>query len=106
MTKIMVTGATGGLGNQMIEFLLEKNVTASDIVALARDSSKLDEMAKQGIEVRKGDYHDPASLKQAIHDIDRGRTRISTKIYHKLIDPLHKPIEAMTTEAPSGVRNA
>jgi hypothetical protein len=34
-----------------------------------------------------------------------GRTRISAKIYHKRIDPLYKPIEAMTTEAKSGVRN-
>ena len=36
----------------------------------------------------------------------RGRTRISAKIYHKLIDPLYEPVEVMTTEAKSDWRNA
>jgi hypothetical protein len=36
----------------------------------------------------------------------RGRTRISAKIYHKLIDSLDKPSEVMTAEAKSGLWNA
>jgi hypothetical protein len=37
---------------------------------------------------------------------DRGRTRITAKIYHKPIEPLHRPIEGVTAEAKVGVRNA
>ena len=36
----------------------------------------------------------------------RGMTRIRAKIDHKLIESLHKPAEAVTAEAPFGVRNA
>ena len=37
---------------------------------------------------------------------DRGRTRITAKIYHKPLDPLYKPIGSVAAEAQSDVRNA
>ena len=36
----------------------------------------------------------------------RGRARIRVKIYHKPIEPLHRPTETMTAEAKAGLRNA
>ena len=41
MSKILVTGSTGGLGGQVVEFLLRR-VPARNIVALGRDPAKLE----------------------------------------------------------------
>jgi hypothetical protein len=35
-----------------------------------------------------------------------GKARIRAKIYHKPIEPLHRPTETMTVEAKAGWRNA
>jgi NAD(P)H dehydrogenase (quinone) len=51
MSTILVTGATGELGRQTIEFLL-KRVPASRIVAFVRDESKAAGLARQGVNVR------------------------------------------------------
>lgn len=70
MTKILVTGATGGLGRQTLDFLLQR-VPPVRIAALARDPVKLADLAARGVDVRQGDYHDRASLKAAFQGIDR-----------------------------------
>jgi hypothetical protein len=46
MTEILVTGATGRLGGQVVEFLLRR-VAATNIVALARDPAELQPLAKR-----------------------------------------------------------
>ncbi|MFT9398246.1 MAG: SDR family oxidoreductase [Bifidobacterium psychraerophilum] len=66
----LVTGATGGLGGYALHYLKEL-VPASEIVALVRDERKATALKDQGIEVRVGDYSDPASLKQAFAGVDR-----------------------------------
>lgn len=70
MTKILVTGSTGGLGRQTIEFLL-KRVPAMQVAALARDPARLADLAARGVDVRQGDYFDQASLTTAFRGIDR-----------------------------------
>jgi NAD(P)H dehydrogenase (quinone) len=70
MAKILVTGATGALGRQTLEFLLSR-VPASDVAALARDPQKLEDLAQRGVDVRRGDYLDQASLERAFAGIDR-----------------------------------
>jgi NAD(P)H dehydrogenase (quinone) len=70
MTQILVTGASGGLGNQVVEFLLRR-VPAGNIVALARDPAKLHAFAEQGVQVRTGDYLDPASLERAFSGVGK-----------------------------------
>jgi len=70
MTQILVTGATGGLGNQVVEFLLRR-VPAGNIVALARDPATLHALAEKGVQVRAGDYLDPASLERAFSGVDK-----------------------------------
>lgn len=70
--KILVSGATGHLGGLVIEHLLkEQGVPVEQIVALAREPGKLSALAAQGIEVRQGDFSDPASLAQAFAGIDK-----------------------------------
>lgn len=55
---IMVTGASGALGRQVVEFLLER-VPASRVAALARRPETLADFAERGVSVRRGDYQDP-----------------------------------------------
>jgi NAD(P)H dehydrogenase (quinone) len=70
MTKYAVTGATGKLGRLVLdELLLQAN--PSDIVALARDPSALADYAQKGIDVRRADYDDPATLKAALSGVGR-----------------------------------
>jgi NAD(P)H dehydrogenase (quinone) len=68
-SKLLVTGAGGQLGRRVVELLLEAG--ASDIVATSRDPSKLADLAARGVEVRKADFDDPASLPAAFADVER-----------------------------------
>ncbi|MBN7808181.1 SDR family oxidoreductase [Agrobacterium rosae] len=71
MSKILVTGASGNLGQAIIRHLLETyHVPASDIVAASRDTSKLSALGSKGVELRKADFDDAASLDAAFAGID------------------------------------
>jgi NAD(P)H dehydrogenase (quinone) len=72
MSKILVTGASGQLGSLTIQHLLDtQGIAAADIVAATRDPAKLADLAAKGIEVRKADFDDAASLETAFAGIDR-----------------------------------
>lgn len=62
--KIIITGATGGLGSQVIRHLLQ-SVPAGHIAAVVRDPEKAAPLAELGVEIRQGDYNDPVSLASA-----------------------------------------
>lgn len=68
--KIAITGATGQLGQLVIQALL-KTVSATQIVALVRNQSKAESFAKQGIELRHFDYDTPETLVPALTGIDK-----------------------------------
>jgi NAD(P)H dehydrogenase (quinone) len=70
MTKYAVTGATGKLGRLVLDELMQQ-ANPGDIVALARDPTALQAYDQQGVQVRKADYDDPDSLKQALQGVDR-----------------------------------
>jgi NAD(P)H dehydrogenase (quinone) len=67
---ILVTAATGHLGTATINYLLKKNVPASQIASLVRDEKKATGLSVKGIALRKGDYFDAASLQKAFEGID------------------------------------
>lgn len=71
MTTLAVTGATGHLGRLAVEALLERGVAAADVVALGRDITRLDDLAARGVQVRRADYDDAASLASALAGVDR-----------------------------------
>jgi NAD(P)H dehydrogenase (quinone) len=71
MALIAVTGASGKLGRATIGFLLERKVTPSGIVAVVRDPQKGADLAARGVQVRRGDYTDPASLETAFRGADK-----------------------------------
>lgn len=56
----IVTGASGQLGRQVIDRLIEAKI--GPLIAITRNPEKLAEIAARGVEVRKGDFNDPGSL--------------------------------------------
>jgi NAD(P)H dehydrogenase (quinone) len=63
--SIVVTGATGKLGQLVIQALL-KRTSASNIVAIVRNADKAAQLAALGIEVRLANYDDIESLYTAL----------------------------------------
>jgi len=59
----IVTGASGQLGRQVVENLLDAGV--SPIIAITRSPDKLADLTAKGVDVRKGDFNDTGSLAAA-----------------------------------------
>ena len=59
----LVTGASGQLGSQVIEALLEEG--AEPLVAITRSPEKLEALRARGVEIRAGDFNDPVTLAPA-----------------------------------------
>lgn len=68
--KILVTGATGKLGNLVVKELL-KLVPPENISVSVRDINKANGLKEQGIDVRYGDFDKPDTLKEAFKNIDK-----------------------------------
>ena len=68
--KIAITGATGQLGQLVIQALLT-HVSADNIVALVRNETKALELKQQNIELRHFDYDSPETLVPALTGIDK-----------------------------------
>ncbi|AZN38756.1 SDR family oxidoreductase [Paenibacillus albus] len=68
--KLLVTGATGKLGAEVVEELL-KTVPASQIAVSVRNPEKAEGLRAQGIDVRHGDFDRPETLDAAFQGIDR-----------------------------------
>ncbi|MDQ9302858.1 SDR family oxidoreductase [Escherichia marmotae] len=67
---IAITGATGQLGHNVIESLLQ-TVSASQIVAIARNPEKAHALSAQGISVRQANYGDEAALTSALQGVEK-----------------------------------
>ncbi|MCW8040489.1 MULTISPECIES: SDR family oxidoreductase [Acinetobacter] len=68
--KIAITGATGQLGQLVIQALL-KDVPASQIIALVRSEAKAASLKQQGVELRHFDYDAPETLAPALQGVDK-----------------------------------
>jgi NAD(P)H dehydrogenase (quinone) len=66
---LLVTGAGGQLGRQVVETLLATGVAS--IVATSRDPARLSDLAAKGVDVRHADFDEPASLQRAFAGVDR-----------------------------------
>ena len=67
---IVVTGATGKLGQHVIGQLLER-VPASEIAIAVRNPAKAADFAAKGVQVREADYAKPATLEAALRGADK-----------------------------------
>jgi NAD(P)H dehydrogenase (quinone) len=68
---IIITGATGQLGSQIVRQLLER-VPADQVGVSVRDPGRAADLAARGVRVRRGDFTDPDSLADAFE----GATRV------------------------------
>lgn len=67
---ILVTAASGQLGPLVIDALLARGAQPGDLVASARDTSKLAEIAARGIRTAELDYARPDTIASALEGVD------------------------------------
>jgi len=66
---LLVTGASGQLGRQTIEFLLASG--AGNIIAGSRDTTRITDLVALGAEARTVDFDHPETLATAFQGVDR-----------------------------------
>lgn len=86
---LAITGATGQLGQRVIENLL-KTVPAHQIVAIVRNPAKADELSKQGITVRQADYTDQTAFTTALNGVEKLLLISSSEVGQR--EPQHKNV--------------
>lgn len=67
---ILVTGATGHLGSQIVENLLTQ-ISPNEIAVLVREEEKAKQLKEKGVQIRIGDYTNPNSLVAAFKDVEK-----------------------------------
>lgn len=70
MTTYAITGATGKFGQVALKTLASL-VSTSNIIALARNTEKAEDLLPAGVTVRKGDYTDQTSLTASLTGVDK-----------------------------------
>ena len=98
---ILVTGATGHLGNAAIQSLLKKGISAKDITALVRDENKAANLKDQGVQIKIGTYNDYDSLKAALQGVDKLLLVSSNEMVDRLVQ--HK--NAIDAAIENGVKH-
>lgn len=71
MTKYLITGATGQLGQVVLDALSARAVPAQDIAVLVRREDAAAEFQAKGYDVRLGDYSNATKLEAAFAGVDR-----------------------------------
>ncbi|MXJ82428.1 SDR family oxidoreductase [Klebsiella michiganensis] len=67
---IAITGATGQLGQHVLENLLT-TVPAGQVVAIVRNPAKAESLSQKGVVVRQADYSEEAALAAALQGVDK-----------------------------------
>ena len=80
---IVVTGATGHLGQHVIRQLLEK-VPSASIAAVVRKADKAADLAARGVDVRVADYGQPAALEKALAGADKVLLISGSEVGHRV----------------------
>ncbi len=94
--KIAITGATGQLGQLVIQHLL-KQTQAENIVALVRNVEKAEHLKAQGVDIRYFDYDSPATLVPALQGIDKILLISANEVGRRT--PQHKAVINAAVEA-------
>ncbi|WP_353814890.1 SDR family oxidoreductase [Agromyces sp. SYSU T00266] len=67
---ILVTAASGHLGRLVVEALLERGAAPADVVAAARDTTRIADLAARGIRTVELDYARPETIAPALAGVD------------------------------------
>lgn len=86
---IVITGASGKLGRQVIEKLLE-TVPAAEIIAAVRNPEKASDLAALGVQVRQADYSKPETLRSAFAGADKVLLISSSEVGQRI--PQHQAV--------------
>ncbi|WP_377700940.1 SDR family oxidoreductase [Pseudoduganella sp. UC29_71] len=97
---IVITGANGQLGQLIVAELL-KTHSASSIAAAVRDPAKAASLAALGVQVRKADYNDPATLDAAFAGADKVLLISSSEVGQRL--PQHRNVIEAAKRAGVGL---
>ena len=68
--KIAITGATGQLGQLVIQHLLQRTA-AENIIALVRNADKAQQLFDTGIQIRPFNYDQPETLAASLQGVDK-----------------------------------
>jgi NAD(P)H dehydrogenase (quinone) len=93
--SVIVTGAAGHLGRLVAEQLLER-LAPEDVILVTRRPDALRELRARGVDVRHGDFDDPASLRDAFAGGSR-MLLISTDAIGRRVRQHRAAIEAAVT---------
>ncbi|OGX90991.1 SDR family oxidoreductase [Hymenobacter coccineus] len=99
---LAITGATGQLGHATIQALLPK-VPPQEIVAVVRDPQKAAALSLLGVQVRQGDYNDPASFGAAFQGVDTVLLISTSETENELRIRQHR--QAIDAAQQAGVRH-
>ena len=86
---IAITGATGQLGQHVLENLLT-TVPAGQVVAIVRNPAKAESLSQKGVVVRQADYGDEAALTAALQGVDKLLLISSSEVGQR--EPQHKNV--------------
>ncbi|GAA4057576.1 SDR family oxidoreductase [Actinomadura miaoliensis] len=98
---ITVTGATGRLGRLTVAALLERGVPAGRIVAAVRSPAKAADLAERGVQVRRADYDEPATLATALAGTDALLLVSGSEVGRRL--PQHRNVVEAAVAAKVGL---
>lgn len=93
---ILITGATGKLGDKVIETLIKNKIPAAEIAALVGDENKAASLKEKGVNIRIGEYDDKPSLDAAMKGIDKvllvsgGNAANGLEQHHNVVDAAKK----------------
>jgi NAD(P)H dehydrogenase (quinone) len=69
--KYVITGASGPFGSNTTQGLLDRGVSATDLILVSRNPNKLETFAELGADTRQGDFDDYLSLLDAFAGGDK-----------------------------------
>ena len=73
---ILVTGASGYIGSQIVHMLQKKYGGEAHIRALVRESSDVSILSGLPVEIMQGDITDPVSLQEPFDSVDVDRKSV------------------------------
>ena len=68
--RVVLTGTTGNLGSRVLRHAIDILPSSSIIISLYNPSKAPAGAKEKGLELRRGDYEDPASLDKAYEGAD------------------------------------
>lgn len=101
---LLITGASGHFGRKALETVLAAGIAPASIIATTRKPESLAEVARLGVQVRKADFDDAASLVAAFKGAKRALL-ISTDALDRPGRRLEQHTRAIAALAEAGVEH-